>query len=174
MQLRPNRNLPLGLTVPLLALGLGALLDLVFTVEWSYPYCSGPDSGPAFAVLGMPLPYQTYSGVSSLQHFFMPHIYAANVLLLAGLVWPVCRLLVKSGKIRAGVLNGIGLVLICLTGALLAIKLHIGWFIPVGSVADGGSMRYQELRPVSVGLSFGASGDCTASKFWFPQGWRPR
>src|SRR6187399_2755691 len=94
------RSFPPKLAALALALGASSLLEVLCTVEWSYPYCSNQDSGPAFAVTGMPLPYMHYSGVSSLEYLFMPHVYAANLFLLAALVYPVCRILATPGKVR--------------------------------------------------------------------------
>ena len=158
----------------ILALGVALVAEMVLTLEWSYPYCSNPDSGPAYAVTGMPLPYKTYSGFSSLVYIFMPHVYALNLLLLTAVAYPACRMLARRGNVRAGALSVMGLVFICLTVALLSFGLYLRWLIPVDSVADGSFMRYQELRPVSFGFKVGAAGECMPSSFWFPQGWHPR
>jgi hypothetical protein len=153
---------------------MAALVEFIFTLEWSYPYCSNPDSGPAFVARGMPLPYKVYSGVSSMEHFFMPHVYVANLMLLAALAYPICYLLAAGGRGRAAIAGVAGLLSILFVGALLSLSLSIRLYIPVNSIADGGFMRYLELRPVSFGFNVNDAADCQASTFWFPQGWQPR
>lgn len=156
-----------------LAFGVACVLESFFTIEWSYPYCSNPDSGPAYPVMGMPMPYTVFGGVSSLEYIFMPHVYAANLLLLTAFVYPVSTWLVRS-KLRAKVAGAAGLAGAGFAGVLLALGLGIGALIPVGSIADGGFMRYEELRPVALGFYPAGMDRCKPSRFWFPQGWRPR
>jgi hypothetical protein len=162
-------------SAPMLALGMAFLIEAMFTIEWSYPYCSNPDSGSAYSVTGMPLPDKVYGGVSSLEYLFMPHVYAANLLLLAAPLYLLYRLLLgRRQKISTHIQGVVGLASICVAVTLLSLSLYARFLIPVGSIADGGFMRYQELRPVSFGLKPWLSNDCTPSGFWFPRGWKPR
>ena len=149
-------------------------MEAIFTVEWSYPYCTNPNSGPAFPVTGMPLPYKIYSGVSSVEYFFMPHVYAANLLLLAAMAYPIIRQLGVGGSVRAGVVGFLGLGCKVLVSASLILSLSIRSLIPVGTIVNSGFMKYQELRPISFGFSTNSAAECKASHFWFPQGWQPR
>ena len=159
----------------MLAFGMAFLVEGLVTIDWSYPYCSGPDSGPAWSVAGMPLPDMVYSGVSSLEYLFMPHVYALNLLLLAIPLYLACqRFFSHRLKFRAGALGAIAVITILLPAVLLSLSIYSRFLIPVSTIADGGFMRYGELRPVSFGLKPGRSGDCIPSPFWFPQGWNPR
>jgi hypothetical protein len=76
----------------LLALGIALCFGWLFTIEWSFPYCTTQQDGPAAAVFGMPLPYIRWGGVSSLEYDFMPLAYAFNTLILLALFWPLIGL----------------------------------------------------------------------------------
>ena len=75
----------------LLTFGLVALFERLVTLEWSLPYCMNPEDGPAHAAAGLPLPYETYGGVSSMEFAFMPHVYLANLAILSLLAYPIVR-----------------------------------------------------------------------------------
>src|ERR1043165_8401429 len=72
----------------LLTLGLVGWFEEVFTIEWSFPYCSSLEDGPASAVFGMPLPYVRWSGVSSMEYEFMLSVFIANILILSAIAFP--------------------------------------------------------------------------------------
>ncbi len=55
--------------------GIVAVTEGLFTVEWSTPYCNDPRDGPSYAAYGFPFPYERFSGVSSLHFDFAPHIF---------------------------------------------------------------------------------------------------
>jgi hypothetical protein len=72
----------------LLTLGLVAWFQEIFSIEWSFPYCSSQSDGPASAVWGMPLPYVRWSTVSSMEYFWMPTILILNLALLFAVSFP--------------------------------------------------------------------------------------
>jgi hypothetical protein len=48
----------------LLAFGVVMCLESLCTIEWSFPYCSSQEDGPAAAVFGLPFPYIRWAGAS--------------------------------------------------------------------------------------------------------------
>ncbi len=159
----------------LLCLGLAFWLENTITIRWSLPYCTGQEDGPIYAALGMPLPFEQYSGVSSGEFFFIPHVYLLNVALLFALLFPAVRWsLTQAGMSVAALsvicLAGAGLLLFSLGATAWAVKS--GALRPAGSLGAGQYGRYTEYRPVSFG-SLGAI-DCPPSNFWFPNGWQHR
>ena len=164
----------LGAHAPLwLTLGLVALLERLITVEWSKPYCMDPTDGPAFAATGIPLPYETYGGASSLEFLFMPHIYALNLAVLSLIVYPAVRRAfnsrfmskTKSRRVRIGAAGAVSAFLVL---AWVVSCVHVGWLRPVSSIGDDRYGRWAEFRPVGVKWSFGQSNACTPSSYWFP------
>ena len=152
----------------LTALGAAWWFEKVMTLEWSYPYCSVRDDGPAGAVFGFPLPYEQASIVDSATHFFIPWLYVVNLIAIAGAVFLVLHLLgprfgtskPRALKLRVG---AIGAALL-LTAILLEVSaLSMGVWRPTSSFSE--SPRFSELRPVAV--AFRRQRDCTASPFWF-------
>jgi hypothetical protein len=157
----------------LLALGCAFAIEAFLPLSWSRPYCMSEADGPDYAAVGIPLPYQTYSGVSSMEFLFMPHIYIVNLAVLTVLLWPVARLIARyprvSPKIQSiAALGGAAAVVVGLACSVLL--LAIGAWRPVGSIgSDLGT--YREYRPIGLAHS---EVDCVPSKFWFPGGWKPR
>lgn len=159
--------LPAKLATASLAFGIAAVVETFITVEWSYPYCSNPDSGPAFAAMGMPLPYKVYSGISSMEHFFMPHILVLNLLLLALLCHPICRALLIRTRASPRIAAYVGLACMLVAGSVLWLGVASHQLTPVHSISVASFMRYQELRPVSFGFNLANAVECKASRFWF-------
>jgi hypothetical protein len=75
---------PLVGAAPLtVGLAVAFCFDGPIHVEWSTPYCLDPHSGPAYAHYGFPIPYQRFSGISSMLYLFQPLAYAFNLLVLS-------------------------------------------------------------------------------------------
>jgi hypothetical protein len=156
----------------LLCLGLAFWLENTVTLHWSLPYCSSQEDGPAYAALGLPLPFERYSGASSHEFFFMPHVYLLNVVLLAAALFPVVRWLLTQASVGVAALNVVGLagaVLLLLSLGMTAWALQSGALRPAGSLGAEQYGGYTEYRPVGLG-AVGAI-ECPASPFWFPHGW---
>src|SRR5215213_2704272 len=79
-----------------LTLGLVGWLEAIFTIEWSFPYCSSQEDGPASAVYGMPLPYIRWAGVSSMEYELMPLILILNLVILFAVAFPLVSWAVKK------------------------------------------------------------------------------
>ncbi len=157
----------------ILAVCVAVLVDYLVTIEWSFPYCNDPQDGPSSAVFGLPLPYERWNMVSSLQYEFMPHIYAINVLVLAALMVPLVRYVAgrladrspRRTRAIAVCIFALGVVGVSWHGLALA----AGWWQPTVSIYHPPYDSLAELRP--VGVSFGRHYDCTPSSYWFPAHW---
>ena len=154
----------------LAAAGAAWRIEKLVTVEWSYPYCSVLDSGPAGAVRGFPLPYQQASTVTSATDFFIPRLYVVNLAAIAGgvilLLRPVAsRLGASNPRLRKLIVGAAAALLLVTAVAFEALVLSMGVWRPISSFSD--APRYGELRPVAV-RALGRQRDCTASPFWFP------
>ncbi len=152
------------------ALGAAWWIEQLVTVEWSYPYCSVRDDGPAAAVRGFPLPFEQASIVTSATDFFIPWLYGLNLLAIAGIVMLLLRPLssrlgASRPRIRKFIFVPTAALLLATAIAFEALALSMGVWRPISSFS--GSPRYSELRPVAVHVG-GRSQDCTASPFWFP------
>jgi len=79
----------------LLTLGLVAWIQEIFSIEWSFPYCSDQADGPASAVWGMPFPYIRWSTVSSMEYFWMPAVFILNIAVLFAIAYPFVSWVVK-------------------------------------------------------------------------------
>jgi hypothetical protein len=162
----------------LLTLGLVGWLEAIFTIEWSFPYCSSQADGPASAVFGMPLPYIRWSGVSSMEYIYMPSVLIVNIVILSAIAFPFVSWAVKKvaspnqGK-RRRMLSLAGAVLLLSIGAWTTLLIQSGLYkIPVSTIASGYG-PYSEFRPVRFtfkDLHYG----CTPSNYWFKDGWRPK
>lgn len=137
------------------SLGLASALEACLTIEWWYPYCSVQDSGPAPAVFGAPLPYARFAG-SSLTFEVMPHIVAADVALIAGVIGLLLAVLVRHAREeRRRLLRPIAYVLgtTLLVGrvAIVSLGFCTGALRPEWSIAhspfDG---DYYDYRPMRV------------------------
>jgi len=163
----------------LLTLGLVGWLEAIFTIEWSFSYCSSQEDGPASAVFGMPLPYIRWAGVSSMEYELMPSIWIVNIAILSAIAYPFVSWAVKKvadpnqGRWRS-MLSLAGLVLLLSIGAWTALLVQIGVYrIPVSTIASGGYETYSEFRPVRLSFK-DLHYDCTPSNYWFKDGWRPK
>ena len=161
-----------------LTLGLVGWFEAVFTIEWSFPYCSSLEDGPASAVFGMPLPYIRYSEVSSMEYFYMPSIFIVNILILFAIAFPFVSWAVKKvaspeQRMRRSLLCFAGLVLLLSISAWTIHLVRSGVYkIPVSTVASGYE-TYREFRPIRFTLK-DLHYDCTPSNYWFKDGWRPK
>ena len=158
----------------LLALGLAAWFQEIFSIEWSFPYCSSQSDGPASAVWGMPLPYIRWSTVSSMEYFWMPSVLVLNILLLFAAVFPFVSWVLRKTETRApqgnegvappaavplverllrATLTVFGAVLILLYCSSLWFQIHIGVYkVPVANVAHENYETYSDFRPVHFGF----------------------
>jgi hypothetical protein len=155
----------------LLALGLVMGLELMCTIEWTFPYCSLQDDGPAAAIFGLPFPYIRWSGVSSLVYEFMPWVYALNVLTLLVLAWPLTWLFLRTFGARRRrlriALSTIGLALALIVSAGIAQLIVVGAWQPTASMRLYGQDTYYDPRPVRFTL-MDLHYECTPSQTWFP------
>lgn len=158
----------------LLSLGLAGWFEAIFTIEWSFPYCSSQVDGPASAVFGMPLPYIRYSEVSSLEYFYMPSILIANILILFLIALPLVSWVVKKVAspeqvIRRRIMSVAGLVLVVSIVAWNVFLVRSGFYkIPVATLGDESYGTYTEFRPIRFTVK-DLHYDCTPSKFWFKE-----
>lgn len=156
------------------ALILAACLDLLVTIEWSYPYCLQPSDGPAYPAAGFPLPYAVASQASSLEFLFMPHVLALNLLLIGAAAYPLVRFLNRA-VVAGPALRRLWLVALVFFGisifVIRGLSLTLGH--PVLSIGDGSYLVYGDLRPVGFTSSdvVHSKSACKASGFWFPEGW---
>ena len=156
------------------ALILAAWLDLLATIEWSYPYCTQPSDGPAYPAAGFPFPYAVASQASSLEFLFMPHVLALNLLLISAAAYPLVRFLSRT-VVAGSAVRRLWLVALAFLGVgifvIRGLSLTLGH--PVLSIGDGSYLAYSDLRPVGI-TSSGvvlSKRACQASGFWFPDGW---
>ena len=158
----------------LLAFGVVMCLESLCTIEWSFPYCSSQEDGPAAAVFGMPFPYIQWSGVSSLEYDFIPLVYVLNVLALLALAWPLTRLLLRFFVERRNgiriVLGTIGLAVALVVLAGIAFLIGVGVWQPTASIRLYRQDTYFDLRPLRFTIN-DLHYECTPSHAWFPNGW---
>ena len=152
------------------AVGAAWWIEKLVTLEWSYPYCSVLDSGPAGAVRGFPLPYEQGSVVTSATNFFIPWLYVINLAAIAGGVFllllpSASRLGASYPRLRRLMVSVAAALLLVTAVAFEAAVLSMGVWRPISSFS--GAPYYNELRPVAVRV-LGRPRDCTASPFWFP------
>jgi hypothetical protein len=152
------------------SIGAAWWIESLITLEWTYPYCSVLDDGPAGAVRGFPFPYEQASIVASATAFIIPWLYAINLAVIAGGVFLLLRPLLNRLDVSIPRLYkplvGTAAVLLLGTAVLLEMfALSTGIRHSISSFSE--SPRYRDLRPVAV-RAFGRPRDCTASPFWFP------
>jgi hypothetical protein len=165
----------------LIALGIALFLEGFLTIEWTYPYCLSQSDGPAYAALGMPLPYLMRDGARSSAYYFMPHAYIFNVVLLSGLVFLGVRCVrnratlpnVKWVRPTAGLIGSLSVVAHV---AYLSLAVSTDSYQPAPILQLQGYFRYAELRPAAVIVTYNEpeNSPCTPSRFWYPTGWRPK
>ena len=156
------------------ALVLAAWVDLLVTVEWSYPYCTQPSDGPAYPAVGFPLPYAVASHVSSLEFVLMPHVLVLNLLLVGAAVYPLVQFLNRAIASKLMLRRFAFVALIVLGGGVGALRLlSLAFGHPVLSIGDGTYLVYQDLRPVRFTSSelVHTKQECQSSPFWFTDGW---
>ena len=157
--------------LPAASVGAAWWIEKFVTLEWSYPYCSVLDDGPAGAVFGFPFPFVQASVVTSVTEFFIPWLYVINLAVMAAAIFlalrPVASRLAASNLRALKFISGIAAVVLLVTAiALEAMVLSImDVWRPTSSF--GGAPRYSELRPVGVRV-FRRQSECTPSQFWFP------
>jgi hypothetical protein len=181
MLLKGLRRLNLITRFPafLLTLGFVGWLEAIFTIEWSFPYCSCQEDGPTSAVFGMPFPYIRWTGVSSMEYELMPSILIVNILILSVIAFPFVSWAVKKVASpdqhwRRNTLSLAGLVLLLSISAWTALLVQSGLYkIPVSTIAASGYETYSEFRPVRFTFK-DLHYDCTPSNYWFKDGWRPK
>jgi hypothetical protein len=149
----------------LLTIGGVAALENVVSLEWSFPYCNRQEDGPASAVFGLPFPYERWSGATSLQYEFMPHLYALNLVLWLCLAWPLFRVLTRTRAVHRLRLVIVGALLCAAIVVWKTLVLVEGAWQPVRSITHAPYDAYGELRP--VGIALGRHYECTPSAFWF-------
>jgi hypothetical protein len=157
------------------AVGAAWWIEKLVTLEWSYPYCSVRDSGPAAAVFGFPLPYEQTSIVTSGTYFFIPWLYLLNIAAIAAGVFLLLRQLtsrlVTSNRLANIMLGVTGAVLLTTAIVFEVSMIYMGVWRPTSSFS--GSPRFSELRPVAS-VVFRRQRECTASPFWFPDSAHPK
>lgn len=158
----------------LLALGLAGWFEAIFTIEWSFPYCSRQVDGPASAVFGMPLPYIRYSEVSSLEYFYMPSVFIINILILFLIASPLVAWIVKKVASpeqvrRRRVMSVAGIVLVISIIAWNAFLVQSGFYkVAVVTIGDTPYGTYTQFRPIRFSFK-NLHYDCTPSEFWFKE-----
>lgn len=162
----------------LLTLGLIGWVEAIFTIEWSFPYCSSQEDGPASAVFGMPLPYIRWTGVSSLEYIFMPSIFIVNLLILFVIAspfifWAVKKVAAPEQRRRRRMLSFAGLILFLSISFWTILLERVGVYRPVSTIGDEAYGRYSQFRPVRISFN-DLHYDCTPSNYWFKDGWRPQ
>jgi hypothetical protein len=140
-------------TILFLTIGIMLWVEAFITIEWSCPRGINQSDGPSYAAFGMPFPYFQFSGVSSLQYNFMPHIYLLNLLLLCAIAFIIVRVamryLLSERHTRIRLFIGItGLALIGGRIAIIILLLSTGYFIPRRSIGIPGYESYTDFRPV--------------------------
>ena len=163
-----TRSIPSRWSIATCSLGAAAVLDACVTIEWSAPYCNIQDDGPAWAVYGV-VPYERFSGVSSLVYDFQPILFGINLLVL----WALCGAaaltfcrwapsLLRPERVRVAAM--VAIVGVALVGIYRVGLYSTGWWTAVRSLSD--SYSYDELRPVGLSVGHRAYA-CTPSPFWF-------
>lgn len=114
--------------------------NLVFEFRWWHPVCSpnAEGAGPYGYAIGLPLPFAQPTGVTSNAYFYMPPVYALDVILIAGAVLLLVRFAPTLSNIagcparRLAVVGGV---------VVLALAIAAQWFVfsmdwtPVSSIA---------------------------------------
>ena len=153
----------------LMAFGVVLCLEWLVTIEWSFPYCSSQEDGPAAAVFGMPFPYIRWGGVSSLEYDFMPLVYVFNALVPLAIFWPLMRVVLWSfGERRSGIrttLGAIGLALALVVLADMTFLISIGAWRPTAYIGLYGQDTFFDLRPLRFTLN-DLHYECTPSQAW--------
>ena len=86
---------------------------------WWHPYCDRMDDGPGYFGYGLPFPFRAFSGVSSLEHNFLPFVYLLDLVVMMALLLPKTVLVAR--KTRA--MSRIGAYSLAMVGALLVVVL---------------------------------------------------
>ncbi|MEZ4449331.1 MAG: hypothetical protein R3B09_07625 [Nannocystaceae bacterium] len=153
-----------------ISLGAVLLLDLLVTIEWSFPRCSAPVDGPLPAVFGAPLPYERWCGALSLVYEFMPHVYVLDVAIFFAAIYPLVRWALRRAPPRfSAALGGVGVALVLFVGLIRAVDVASGEWDPVVSIdAPSYDDHYGDYRPIDITTRRHTT--CTPSTYWFPAG----
>lgn len=145
-------------------------MEATLTIEWSTPSCNDGWNGSSYALFGMPLPYERFSGVTSLQYDVVPYLYLIDIVLLTAAIWLLIRFFARRAPFRlpawAGTPLAVAGILLCTGASASRIYLLLSkqWY-PVVSLADFSYDGYFRTRP--VGFSWDRHHDCTPSELWF-------
>ena len=125
------------------AAALSGELVLGSAIKWWHPYCEGQPDGPGSMAFGFPLPYAEPTGVSSMEFFYMPHVWLLNLALLAVVTYPLFAFVLRRIASRSTFLlraaSSAGLVVLLLTGVF-----HLMMFSDIGHAVGSISSRYGE------------------------------
>lgn len=131
------------------------IIEGTCSLSWWHPYCNTQSDGASYFGVGFPLPYAQPTGVSSLEHFVMPHIFLLNLFFVGALLYPVLRFVLgriaATSSTAASIAAFTGLALL-LTAIALTAKFAIsGWYIPVMSIASQPD-SYWSYMPAFIAL----------------------
>ena len=132
------------------AISAAVAVNLFVPLRWWHPYCHDQADGPGYAAIGLPLPYAEPTGASSMEYFFMPHVYLLDVLLLAGLAHLLtakraATLRLSREQVSRMITVGGSVTFLVVIG-LQAMTFTTDWW-PVMSIADKPD-RYLDYRPM--------------------------
>lgn len=118
-------------------------------LAWWHPSCDSHGNGPAYFGQGFPLPFAQFTGVSSLEYFFLPWVYALDLALASAILFPLVgaasRLIVVRSKTGFGILTAAGSALLVLLVAFMVWQLSAGLLRPARSLDPNDS--YFSYRP---------------------------
>ncbi len=142
------------------ALSVAVAVQMFAPEIWWHPDCNHPEPFNQSAAAGLPFPY-VQRAVSTSDYFYMPHVLAANLLIVAGLALPVAGFLVRRSA-RARLAQGIQAVAsVVVLGFLLLmfIPITVIVFRPTPSIASSYE-SYFEYRPVFGGFKTTGGSRC--------------
>lgn len=150
----------------LLAVAAALVVDRALALEWTFPYCSDMWDGPSSAVFGMPLPYERWSGASSLVYDVMPHAWLLDLLLLSLLAYRPARWVwMRAPRRIQRFLGGTAAAVSLVSLAFVLQSIRDGRVSFVHSIAFPPYDTFAKYRPVA--LVVGRHHDCTPSAWWF-------
>jgi|GEM_PF-5990861 len=124
--------------------------NLLMDVQWWRPYCDHQDDGPGSYAIGLPFPFAEPTGASSMEFWWMPHVYALDTLILAALAFQITRRVRLPAPLKKGgaasAMAGAGAAAVLLVALWQAFVWSTGWR-PTASIPTYGSDRYIDFRP---------------------------
>lgn len=123
------------------------LLEDFFPIKWWHPYCNSQFDGPGYWAYGVPLPYIEVTGVSSLESFFMPHAYVANIAILVLVLSPVTAQICRRLPGRRYAFLAVGALLAVALTSLQVWAVNDGMLRPVRDIANAKYDSYASYRP---------------------------